>query len=184
MKKLRRSHGFTIIELMIVLLILAAILGIGVPSLTNLLRGGELKGQLSKFQGAVAFARNQAVQRREEIAICGSANGTTCAGSTDWSSGLIIFRDVDGNGSLTVADCNPAVDCLLRVVDGLAGQSSITATANWMRFDALGHLDGGATGVRVCGGNAAASGDTNHSYTLTLSASGAHRASKGAATCP
>ena len=88
-----RSHGFTIIELLVTLAIAALILGLAAPSFNEFRRNGRLTGTANDFLGAVQLARTEAIKRQQPVSICATANPTspaaTCAlgnFAAGWSS--------------------------------------------------------------------------------------------------
>ncbi|WP_044872175.1 GspH/FimT family pseudopilin [Pseudomonas sp. LFM046] len=100
---LSRQSGFTVIELMITLVVVAILLGIAVPSFTNATLGSKLRSQASDLVGGVALARSEAIKRNQAVTLCASSNGTTCATSGGWQQGWIV-RSSTG----TVLQSHPA----------------------------------------------------------------------------
>ena len=81
-----RTQGFTLIELMIVLAIIAIIAAVAVPNYQSSMAAGRKTSAANNLLGALQFARSEAVIRRKEVKVCASADGSTCSG-TDWSTG-------------------------------------------------------------------------------------------------
>lgn len=86
------ASGFTILELMITVAVLAILLGIAVPSFTEIIRQNRLSTQTNDLLTATAVARSEAVKRGARVSIC-PANGNTCSGVSEWSSGWLVFTD-------------------------------------------------------------------------------------------
>ena len=85
------QKGFTLIELMITLAVLAIILGIAVPSFSSMLRDTRASSLGGELQGALQFARSEAVKRRLDVVICRrNAGGSSCDAGTDWSAGWLV----------------------------------------------------------------------------------------------
>jgi len=99
-----RSHGFTLMELMVTLAIAAIILGIAAPSFSQFLRNNRLTSAANDLLTAIQNARTEAIKRQQSVSICPTANPTavepTCAGG-DFSSWIMF---VDPNN-----DCRRAV---------------------------------------------------------------------------
>lgn len=76
------SAGFTLVEMMIVLAIVAILLGIGLPSFNEGMRDKRLSSMTSEFISAVYVARNEALTRRKSITLAPLADG--------WAFGWII----------------------------------------------------------------------------------------------
>lgn len=105
----RAMHGFTIIELMIVLVIAAIALGLALPSFSNLIRNNELATARDSLLDAFQFARSEAVSRNTEVSICPSNNGATCTAGASWADGWIIYAD-------TGVGLNSTIGQVLKVV--------------------------------------------------------------------
>lgn len=120
---LRPARGFTLIELMIAVALLAVGLALGTPYIRDAVMNVRMTGQANDLMADLALARSEAVKRNVRVALCTSTDGTTCGGST-WADGWIVFPDLNGNGT----------------------QDAATELA----FKAHGKLDGANT-VQVCG---------------------------------
>lgn len=109
------TAGLTIIELMVVMVILAVVLAMGLPSLRDFLVRGQVGTITSEFSNDVARARTEAINRNGCVTICLSSNtsnaltgGTpTCATSgSDWQVGWIVFA----NPSCSSTQNNPTTN--------------------------------------------------------------------------
>ncbi len=89
---MRAEKGFTIIELMIVLTVMAVLVAIAIPSFQSMIANNRLVANTNAFIGALSFARTEAVGRGTSIKVTSSAGNS-------WGSGLIIWQDADGDGS-------------------------------------------------------------------------------------
>ena len=93
----RRAGGFTLIELMMVLVIIAVLLGVAGPAFQESLRRSRLQSALNDTVSMLSFARAEAVSRNGPVAACASTDGASCSGSA-WESGWLVFVD-DGAGA-------------------------------------------------------------------------------------
>ncbi|WP_370981556.1 GspH/FimT family pseudopilin [Agaribacterium sp. ZY112] len=178
------QNGLTLLELIVAMAVLAIITSLAAPAMTGMIRGNELRGDLNTLKSSIAFARTEAVSLKEQVALCATTDATSCATSSDWSAGWLIYVDKSGDGLLTTADCDPVVDCILRVQQGLNGQNTLYSSGAYLAFDSYGALaTGSLSSLRLCAGNALASGDVDNSHEISVASSGSARVKKGAATC-
>ncbi len=98
MDRCSKTRGFTLLELMVVVAIIATLLMLGLPSFQTTLRSNRLATTTNQFNAAVALARSEAIKSTQASGLCPSADGTSF--TTTWSSGWLIWRDTDRNGSL------------------------------------------------------------------------------------
>jgi type IV fimbrial biogenesis protein FimT len=86
-----RSHGgFTLIEMMITIVVLAILLGIAVPSFRNASLSGQLRSAANDFIATANFARSEAIKRGTPVTMCVSADGSTCIAG-GWEQGWIVL---------------------------------------------------------------------------------------------
>jgi Tfp pilus assembly protein FimT len=95
---LRSQTAYTLLEAMIALSIIVILAGISIPSLKNMLVHHHNVILQSQLLQTINLARQEAYSRGVSIIICKSKMTHTCGG--DWSDGLLVFSDVDGNGIL------------------------------------------------------------------------------------
>ena len=86
------ASGFTLIELMVTITILAILLGWAVPSFNNAALSSKLTGFANDLVASTQIARSEAIKRNAAITLCASSNGTTCATSGGWEVGWILLR--------------------------------------------------------------------------------------------
>src|SRR6056297_2046627 len=90
-----KHPGFTLIEVMVVLVVLAVLLSVGAPSFTTLIRDNRLVSAVYDLRGALSTARSEALAQRAFVTVCPSSDGATCSGT--WADGYIVFVDFDGD---------------------------------------------------------------------------------------
>ncbi|ANI18354.1 peptidase [Pseudomonas citronellolis] len=83
--------GFTLIELMFTIVILAILISIAAPSFTSSIRDSRIATASTELQGALQLARSEAVMRRSNVILCRrNSAGDNCENGTDWSTGWLI----------------------------------------------------------------------------------------------
>ena len=91
-----RLSGITLLELLIVIAIMAALLTLSVPSFTDKVSEWRSRAQAMRLLSAINLARSRAVRLDKEITLCpGESPFSTCSGL--YSHG---FSVIDGFGDL------------------------------------------------------------------------------------
>lgn len=107
-----RSHhcletGFSLIELMMSIFILAIILAIGIPGFQNLFENNRVRRVNDDFITAVNLARSEAITRElpagGQVVLCErNAGDNGCSGDLDWNDGLLVAEVNAGGGVVQV----------------------------------------------------------------------------------
>ncbi len=102
---MKKARGFTLVELMIGIAVLALLLALGVPSFINLTRNNRLITQTNELVTAMSLARSESIKRGLPVSVCVSSNQTDCdTGTPDWADGWIMFTDAGSPGELDGTD--------------------------------------------------------------------------------
>ena len=175
MKNCKRSRrqvaGFTLIELMIVLLILAILVGVAVPSFGSLMKKNNIDALQAKLTSAVGTARSEAASRNVPTSICLTANYSTCAtvASTNWSAGWIVFSDPNGDGVIDAGE--EIIDVFENTHNGYT--IKMNPSAFFVTFSTQGFvLNGGESTVTVCDPDATSGATSSFAKGLYVAASG------------
>jgi type IV fimbrial biogenesis protein FimT len=91
----QREQGFTLIELMTAIAVLALLLAIAVPSFRDAALGSRLAAVANSLLASVQLARSEAIKRNVPITLCVSSDGSSCAATGGWEQGWVI-RDPGG----------------------------------------------------------------------------------------
>lgn len=90
------NRGFTLIELMITIAVLAVVIAIAAPSFTSVIQSNRTTALHHEILGALQLARSEAVKRRTDVIVCRSEDLADCDKGTDWTDGWLI-REVGGD---------------------------------------------------------------------------------------
>lgn len=124
-----QSKGFTLIELMIVLVIAAIFISVVAPTFQDTMERNKRLSALEDMLAMLATARSEAISLASPVAVCPSTDQASCAG-TEWNAGHIIFVD-NGAGGGTALDRNLNGSEELLRVSGAGGTGITVRTANF-----------------------------------------------------
>lgn len=122
-----RDQGFTLIELLVTLTVLAIMLAIAVPSFRESLESTRQRTQVNQLLADLNFARSRAITMGRPVSLC--AGTTACGGVATWSGHVLIFDDLEANGSIDQHDM------MLRTTEVTAGHSWL-----WRNFRQQRHM--------------------------------------------
>ena len=86
-----RYPGFTLVEMVVTLLILAILVGVGVPTFLDATLGSRLGSAANNLVVSLHLARSEAIKRNTTVKVCASTDGATCATSSSWQGGWIVI---------------------------------------------------------------------------------------------
>jgi type IV fimbrial biogenesis protein FimT len=99
-----RAAGFSIFELMIVVLLISILLALATPSFREFTRSNQVTSTNNDLVTALNLARSEALRRSTGVTVCSSTNGKSCGSAADWGSGWIVFEDAAGTGVIASDD--------------------------------------------------------------------------------
>ena len=104
----RHALGFTAIELLIVITILAVLTAMAVPSFGPMIERWRTNQAVDNITSTIYVARSEAIKRGGRVSVRKMANGTDgcsfASTNQEWSCGWIIFVDADENGNLDAGE--------------------------------------------------------------------------------
>ena len=142
---MKNSNGFTLVEVIITLVVVAIIMAVGIPGLSSMMANNQAIANSNDLITALSFSRNESVKRGTRISICAKSptaqgNFTCGAGNNDWSNGWFAF--VDSNGS-AAADYSPTSENQLRSWPAPSGNFTMTGPVS-VGFNSSGTIQGNA----------------------------------------
>jgi type IV fimbrial biogenesis protein FimT len=119
------QSGFSLMETLIVIAIIAILLAVGVPSFRYVTQSNRSTSEINGMLGALQLARAEAIKEGQTVSICPSTDLATCAaGATDWETGWLIFSDPGVTG---VAG---GTNFVVRVQRGFTSTDTLTSDHN------------------------------------------------------
>lgn len=138
------NSGFTLLELLITVAIMAVVMAIAVPNMSAFINNDRLITEINGLTRDINYARNEAILRHTQIGICSSSNTTSCNGAA-WQDGWIVFLDTNGDSLFS------AGEEVLKAQQALGGTITLTTTiANTIIFDNRGFAPGQAGTFSIC----------------------------------
>ena len=193
---MKKSLGYTLIELMSMLAVVSILVSIGLPMMNVFFDSNRMISNSNDLVAGLNIARSEAIKQQIRATLCQSADTASCTGSGQWEDGWIVFQDPNGNATV---DGGERILRLNAGVDG--GQVTIRSNdvgnliANSVSFTSRGlpkALNGGSQSgtFRICderGLKVNANGTTTVARGVNLSPSGKVRSTNQLAeiaSCP
>jgi len=128
-KKIIKGYtGFTLIELMVGIAILAIISAIALPNLNDFLIKVRVDNEISKLNRMILTARNTAVSMGQTVTLCPLATDNSC--SANWGGQLSVFIDLDDDNVFDLTDGETLVKVKAEIaqIDQLQYSQSVPIT--------------------------------------------------------
>jgi type IV fimbrial biogenesis protein FimT len=165
---MKRTSGFTLVEILVAVTVVAILLTIGIPSFRFVTNSNRIASEINGLLGDMQFARSEAVKEGQPVTVCVSTDQATCAtGATAnaWQSGWIVFSDLNANATVDVA-----TDVVLRVQTPFSGTDTFVASNNVkaVTFNREGYANGIANGTLITLHDSTNNGNWTRCLSITL----------------
>ena len=144
----RHVAGFTAIELMVVVSIVAILAALAGPSFTLLIENWRVRESAEQLQSTLHYARSEAIKRGGRVVIQkipNNTNGCTTASDTRaWDCGWIVCHDTNDNGT-----CNATEPVLQRVASAAKVHVNRTGGGASIKLNRWGLVDGTFLGFNL-----------------------------------
>ncbi|MDO8699941.1 MAG: GspH/FimT family protein [Rhodoferax sp.] len=116
---MKKSYGFTLIEVIVVVAIVAVLVALAAPSFVQIIRSTNVASAVNGFLVDMRYARSESIKRGSSVVMCRSnspeASSPTCGSGSGvdidgdgigdgWASGWIIFEDLNGDGTVDAGE--------------------------------------------------------------------------------
>lgn len=126
-----QSTGFTLVELMVTIIVMALLLSIGIPGFRDFVRNSRMTSAANDIVTDFNLARSEAVKRRVPVTLCKSQDGAACdADATDPFRSWIVFVDDADPAVAAATDGNGVVNNGEPVLRQRTIADSLTVTTN------------------------------------------------------
>ena len=166
-----RAGGFTLVELLVTLVVLALLLTLGVPAFAGLLRQWRLDAAADAFAGDMRLARSTATRVSRNVEVCVQNGNGGCGAQTNWARGWLVFIDLNADHQLNAGD---TVVAQRGPQSGIASMTYSGPAANRLSFRPNGTLNS-SKGLTM---SLLAAGTAGEGRAVTLNAIGRSYVSK------
>jgi type IV fimbrial biogenesis protein FimT len=143
------SHGFTLIELMVAVAMIAILSAVAAPSFSEMMMRSAVRSASSDLGSDINLARAEAIRVGGRVSVCPRASPTAMACGSEWSRGWLVFREAGASNIGTFE----GADRLLREHGAIHRDLTLSRTtgAGAITFTPSGALqpDGGVTTARL-----------------------------------
>ena len=157
------AAGFSLIELVVTVSVVAILGMIAFPSFQNITKNSRLASETNDLMSDLSLARTEAAKRGARVTVCVSTDQTSCSSGAAWTGGRIVFVDAGTYGTVDSGDeilrvSQPQSNSSVSItVSGFSVSS--TSTLNYIQFRPAGSLNSDTTGkFKICDDRAGAFG--------------------------
>ena len=126
---MKKSLGFTLLELMVTVAVVGVLLSIALPSFSNSVKNSARTSNTNALIGSLLLARSEAIKRESRVSVCESSTSMnaspSCQVSGKWQNGWVVWADDNSNNAID------AGEDVIQVIAAAEGSGvTIVGTAN------------------------------------------------------
>jgi type IV fimbrial biogenesis protein FimT len=93
--------GFTLIEMMVAISVVAILIGVAAPGLRDFMLNVRLTGYANDLLTTLMLARSEATKRDVRVSVCARKKNHDgeCANGQQWNNGWMVVIDANGDGN-------------------------------------------------------------------------------------
>lgn len=137
MRSRNNSYGFTLIELVVTVAIVAIVSTLAIPAFQTLIMNNRITSQANQLSSMLAYARSEGAKRPAGfMTLCPTSDSVSCSGNDAWEGGWLVLVDQNGDRIVNGADE------VRQVSDRLAGGNTLRVrgltNSSYVQFDTRG----------------------------------------------
>jgi type IV fimbrial biogenesis protein FimT len=135
--------GFTLIELMLVVAVLAITMLVAVPSMQRTIHSSQLRTETSRLLSAINLARSEAIASNTIVSLCPSSyvSDGVASCSRNYADGWLVFTNSNRD-----REVDEGVDKIVKVFEGLPlGYSLTNKAASRNAFELISYRPDGSS---------------------------------------
>lgn len=105
----RSNAGFTLLELLVTIAVIAIVTSIAVPAFRSLVLSDRSLTQGTSLLLSLNLARSEAIKQdlANGVTVCTSTDGVTCTGTSNWAQGWIVLSSASQSTPISVIPALP-----------------------------------------------------------------------------
>lgn len=100
--KTRHTKGFSLLELIIAIAVMALLIVAAAPALNYISSYGAVNSAKTQFASALQLARSRAIRDGQTVYVANRSG--TASDDNEFGNGIVVYADANGNGSFNVGE--------------------------------------------------------------------------------
>ncbi len=159
-KNKRKNTGFTLIELIVTISVVAILASIAIPNYTSLIRSNSITAATNELVSSLLLARSEALKRSNTVSVCiSNVEQDDCSAATEkeFEKGWLVFLDCNNDGALDSAgvDCdndgvNDDADQIIKIHSGVktVNLQTTSGASSFIKYSFSGRSDAQTFDIR------------------------------------